>query len=83
MMNFKKNSINLIISLISISLGIIIIEFFARNLGLGNPLLYQTDSIVGYRLKPNQSKIRRKDSRVTSDYEGFRINHTKKNKRNN
>lgn len=78
MMNFKKNLINLIISLISISLGIIIIEFFARNLGLGNPLLYQIDSIVGYRLKPNQSKIRRKDSRVTSDYEGFRINHTKK-----
>ena len=77
-MKFGKILINTIISLISISVGIIITELFARNLGLGNPLLYKSDSIIGYRLKPNQSKIRRNKSRVTSDYEGFRIDHTKK-----
>ena len=55
-MKFGKLLINSIISLISISLGIIIIEFLARNLGLGNPLLYQVDSIVGFRLKIQQEK---------------------------
>ena len=77
-MKFRKILINTIISLISLGVGIIITELFARNLGLGNPLLYKSDSIVGYRLKPNQSKIRRNKSKVTSDYEGFRIDHTKK-----
>ena len=65
-MKFGKIITNTIISFISISLGIIIIELLARNLGLGNPLLYKLDPIVGYRLKPNQSKIRRNKSKVSS-----------------
>ena len=76
-MKIKKISSNIAITLISIFVGIFICEVFARIIGLGNPILYKKDSIVGYRLRPNQSKFRRKSSRVTSDHEGFRIDHTK------
>ena len=76
-MKIKKISTNIAISLISIFAGIFICEVFARIIGLGNPVLYKKDSIIGYRLKPNQSKVRRKRSRITSDHEGFRIDHTK------
>ena len=62
------------ISLLSIFLGILIAEFFAKRLGLGNPLLYDPDNLVGYRLKPNQSKYRRRGALVSTDSEGFRIN---------
>ena len=62
------------ISLISIFLGILIAELFAKSLGLGNPLLYDPDNLVGYRLKPNQSKYRRRGALVSTNSEGFRIN---------
>ena len=52
------------ISLLSIFLGILIAELFAKRLGLGNPLLYDSDNLVGYRLKPNQSKYRRRGELV-------------------
>ena len=81
-MKLKNFILNLFLTLISLSLGIVILEFFARSFGLGNPLLYKVDSLVGYRLKPNQSKLRRKNSKVTTDFEGFRINHTKKYQKN-
>ena len=63
------------ISLFSIFVGIFLTEIFAKRFGLGNPILYKSDNLVGYRLKPNQSKYRRRGSLVTSDSEGFRINH--------
>ena len=62
------------ISLLSIFLGILIVELFAKRLGLGNPLLYAPDNLVGYRLKPNQSKYRRRGALVSTNSEGFRIN---------
>ena len=62
------------ISLLSIFLGILIAELFAKRLGLGNPLLYDSDNLVGYRLKPNQSKYRRRGALVSTNSEGFRIN---------
>ena len=46
------------ISLLSIFLGILIAELFAKGLGLGNPLLYEPDNLVDI-VKPNQSKYRR------------------------
>ena len=55
-------------------------ELLARKIGLGDPILYNKDSIVGYRLQANQSKVRRRGSMVTSDYEGFRIDHSKEEK---
>ena len=71
----KKISISFILILTSISIGIIIMELLARNLiGLGDPIVYETDPIVGFRLKANQDKKRRKGSRVTVDKEGFRVN---------
>ena len=81
-MKLKNFILNLFTTLISISLGFVILEFFARSFGLGNPLLYREDSLVGYRLKPNQSKLRRKNSKVTTDFEGFRVDHTKKYHKN-
>ena len=71
----NKNIIGKVsISLLSIFFGLLIAEFFAKSLGLGNPLLYIPDNLVGYRLKPNQSKYRRRGALVSTDSEGFRIN---------
>ena len=77
-MNLKRLITNIIISSISISFGIIICEFAGRSLGLGNPLLYKEDRLVGYRLRPNQSKKRLKNSIVSTDFEGFRVNPNQK-----
>ena len=71
----NKNIIGKVsISLLSIFFGLLIAELFAKSLGLGNPLLYIPDNLVGYRLKPNQSKYRRRGALVSTDSEGFRIN---------
>lgn len=72
---FNKSIIGkLSISLFSIFIGILFSELFAKRLGLGNPVLYISDNIVGYRLKPNQSKYRRRGALVSTNSEGFRIN---------
>ena len=78
-MNFKRFAINISILLSSVSLGIVICEFAGRFIGLGNPLLYKSDSLVGYRLRPNQSNKRFQNSIVTTDSEGFRIDPSNKN----
>ena len=83
-MSLKKlNSIFLIF--FSILLGFLICEFFARKSGLGNPLLYKADNLIGYRLRANQSEKRFGNSKITIDYEGFRIdpNQIKDNKAEN
>ena len=82
-MRFKNLISNLFLSLISFSLAIFILEIIVKKIGLGNPLLYKVDSLVGYRLRPNQSNLRRKNSNVATDFEGFRIDHTKRYKKNN
>ena len=75
----KKHIGNISISIFSI----FFFFFFFRNIffrncrkrfGLGNPVLYKSDNLVGYRLKPNQSILRRKNALVSTDAEGFRIN---------
>jgi len=79
-MTIKRLGINSLLLLASISFGVFICELAGNLLGLGNPLLYKEDSLVGYRLKPNQSKKRLKNSIVTTDYEGFRIDPNQKKK---
>ena len=59
-MKFNEKILKSFLILFSIILGISFIEIFARFLGLGSPLLYDSDSLVGYRLKPNQFQKRRK-----------------------
>lgn len=78
-MNFKRFASKILILLSSVSLGILICEFAGRFIGLGNPLLYKSDSLVGYRLRPNQSNKRLQNSTVSTDFEGFRINPNIKN----
>ncbi len=77
-MKISKIILNTFISLTSIFLGIFICELAARKIGLGNPILYKADTLVGYRLKPNQSVVRRKKANITTDSEGFRIDNKKK-----
>ena len=71
-MRYRKSLFNLLLLFSSFLIGITIIEFFGRYLGLGDVILYDSDPLVGYRLRPNQSTKRRKNSFVNSDYEGFR-----------
>ena len=80
-MNLKKFCSNSLISILSIVFGLILCEFVGKKMGLGDPVIYKKDNIVGYRLMPNQRKIRRNKSKIYTDNEGFRIDHTKK--RNN
>ncbi len=75
-MKLKESLFNLFLGISSVAIGIFICELSTRSLGLGNPILYNSDSLVGYRLKPNQSKKRRKGAIVTTDSEGFRFDPT-------
>jgi len=63
----------IILSLISIFIGLILCEITGRIIGLGSPILYQVDPLVGYRLKPNQKVKRLKNNYITTNNEGFRI----------
>ena len=71
-MHLKKLN-NIFIISFSILVGVLICEIIARTLGLGNPLIYKNDVLVGYRLRANQSKKRFANANITTDYEGFRI----------
>ena len=73
----KKLLINLSLISIALGLGIFICEQFGRYLGLGNPLIYKEDPVIGYRLKELQSKKRFKGAKVSSDFEGFRYDSSK------
>lgn len=75
--NLKKICSNSLISLLSILFGFILCEFVGKKIGLGDPVIYKKDNIVGYRLMPNQKKIRRNKSKIYTDNEGFRIDDTK------
>lgn len=72
-MNIKVLIKNIFIVSFSFLLGIAICEFFGRIIGLGNPILYEADRLIGYRLKANQNIKRFNNSEITTDYEGFRI----------
>ncbi len=76
-MDFKRFGCNVLLFLASLSFGILICELAGRFIGLGNPLLYKSDKLVGYRLRPNQSNKRFQNAMVSTDSEGFRINPTK------
>ena len=77
-MNFKRFGASALLGSASILFGIIICELAGKFMGLGNPLLYKSDSLVGYRLRPNQSNKRFQNAIVTTDSEGFRIDPSKK-----
>ena len=77
-MKSKKLLINFILIITSLGVGIFICEMIGRYLGLGNPLIYKKDSVVGYRLKELQSKKRLRGAIVSSDFEGFRYDNSKK-----
>lgn len=69
-----NNSIaNLLLLIFSIILGIVFCEIFGRLIGLGDPILYSADPLIGYRLKRNQKVKRIKNSYITVDKEGFRV----------
>ena len=78
MFDFKRFGVKSLLLLSSISFGIFICEVTARFIGLGNPLIYQADSVVGYRLRPNQNNKRFKNATVSTDSEGFRVSPGKK-----
>ena len=73
-MKYKKLVYNLLFLPSLFLMGIILSESTGRLLGLGKPLLYRKDPLVGYRLQPNQNNRRRNNAMVTTDYEGFRVN---------
>lgn len=73
MKNPKRIATNILLSMISIGGAVFITNFAAERIGLGNPLLYRPDSLVGYRLAPNQKEKRRNNATVTVNSEGFRI----------
>lgn len=77
-MKIKNLLINFILTSTSIGFGIIICELIGKSVGLGDPLIYEHDPIVGYRLKKLQSKTRFHGAKVSSDFEGFRFDSTKK-----
>ncbi len=77
-MNLKKLITNIVLLSISILFGTLVLEFTGRTIGLGNPLLYKEDKLIGYRLRPNQSKVRLKNTAVNTDFEGFRFDPNKK-----
>ena len=71
---------NISLFLFSIILGVTICEIGARFIGLGDPILYDADPLIGYRLKPNQRKKRLKNSYITTNNEGFRVSYQEDNK---
>ena len=75
MVNTKYNNIftNIFLFTFSIILGITACEILGRVMGLGDPVLYYADSLIGYRLKPNQKVKRFKNSYITVNNEGFRV----------
>ena len=77
-MKIKNLLVNFILTSTSIGFGIILCELIGKYMGLGDPLIYEQDAIVGYRLKKLQSKTRFHGAKVSSDFEGFRFDSTKK-----
>lgn len=69
---FRIFSKTIVIS-ISIFIGLIFCEITGRVIGLGKPILYEIDHLVGYRLKPNQRVRRFQNKYITTDQDGFRI----------
>ena len=49
-----------------------IAEFFLRQVGLGYPLIYESDFAFGYALRPNQKTLRFRDAYVTINESGLR-----------
>lgn len=76
--NIRRLGFNCLLLFASIFFGVFFSELAGIFIGLGNPLLYKEDPLVGYRLKPNQAKRRLKKSIVTTDSEGFRIDPNQK-----
>lgn len=58
--------------------GILLVELLSKYLGLGTPLLYEEDNLVGFRPRPNQKISRKKNTMVTINHEGFRISREQK-----
>ncbi len=68
-----KKALTIILPLAFISLGVILCEFAAQSIGLGKPIIYEVDKLVGYRPRPNQKTKRLKGAEITIDQEGFRV----------
>lgn len=69
----KRHLIAILCSLLSIGTGILIVELLSKLLGLGTPLLYEEDHLVGFRPRPNQMISRKQNTMVTINHEGFRV----------
>ena len=67
----NKRLIAISSALLSIGTDILIVELPSTLLGLGAPLLYEEDNLVGFRPRPNQTISRKKNTLVTVNQEGF------------
>lgn len=74
----KKRLLAILCALLSIGIGILIVELLSKFLGLGTPLLYEEDHLIGFRPRPNQMISRKKNTMVTINHEGFRISREQK-----
>jgi len=54
------------------AVALVVLEFAARSLGLGQPIIYYTAAIGGMRPLPGQQSVRLKGATVTIDDNGFR-----------
>ena len=81
----KKKLLYSIIIIFIISLPILAAEIYLKYVGLGDPIIYDKNYVYGYAPRPNQKKLRIRNSTVTINDVGLRslknwkMNRDKKN----
>jgi hypothetical protein len=63
---------NALLTLLAVAFSIVVLEVAARWMGLGHPLIYESNLAYGYRLKPDQSAVRLRGAQVSVNHEGLR-----------
>jgi hypothetical protein len=63
---------NALLTLLAVVFSIAVLEIAARWMGLGHPLIYESNLAYGYRLKPDQSAVRLRGAQVSVNHEGLR-----------
>ena len=72
MKNIRFKFLSTFIVLIFIILSLFLSEYILRYLGLGNPIIYETNPAWKYSLSENQKKIRFKDKEIIINNVGLR-----------
>ena len=68
----KKKLLYSIIIIFIISLPILAAEIYLKYVGLGDPIIYDKNYVYGYAPRPNQKKLRIRNSTVTINDVGLR-----------